>query len=98
MPSPCFRFVPLAFFTSPCVALAGWIHHVIFDLFIGAWEVRDAQRRGDRAFGAVVRRRRAALSSTCFRAGYRRAGRLIDAGVSVALLGAGFRIAWSPVE
>ena len=24
--------------------LAGWIHYLCFDLFIGAWEVRDAQR------------------------------------------------------
>jgi hypothetical protein len=24
--------------------LAGWIHNLAFDLFIGAWEVRDAQR------------------------------------------------------
>jgi len=34
------------FFTSPYAALAGWIHYLAFDLFIGAWEVRDAQRRG----------------------------------------------------
>jgi hypothetical protein len=26
--------------------LAGWIHYLCFDLFIGAWEVRDAQRNG----------------------------------------------------
>ena len=26
--------------------LGGWIHYLAFDLFIGAWEVRDAQRRG----------------------------------------------------
>lgn len=26
--------------------LAGWIHYLAFDLFIGAWEVRDAQRHG----------------------------------------------------
>jgi len=24
--------------------LAGWIHYLAFDLFIGAWETRDAQR------------------------------------------------------
>ena len=24
--------------------LAGWIHYLVFDLFVGAWEVRDAQR------------------------------------------------------
>jgi hypothetical protein len=26
--------------------LAGWIHYLAFDLFIGAWEVRDAQKNG----------------------------------------------------
>lgn len=26
--------------------LAGWIHYLAFDLFIGAWETRDAQRSG----------------------------------------------------
>ena len=26
--------------------LAGWIHYLAFDLFIGAWESRDAQRNG----------------------------------------------------
>lgn len=28
--------------------LAGWTHYLAFDLFIGGWEVRDAQRRGIR--------------------------------------------------
>lgn len=26
--------------------LAGWTHYLAFDLFVGGWEVRDAQRRG----------------------------------------------------
>lgn len=26
--------------------LAGWIHYLCFDLFIGAWEVRDSQKNG----------------------------------------------------
>ena len=26
--------------------LAGWIHYLCFDLFIGAWEVRDSQANG----------------------------------------------------
>ena len=26
--------------------LAGWVHYLAFDLFIGAWETRDAQRNG----------------------------------------------------
>lgn len=33
-------------FQSPYIMLAGWIHYLAFDLFIGAWQVRDAQRRG----------------------------------------------------
>ena len=36
----------MALFTSPHIALAGWIHYLVFDLFVGAWEVRDAQRHG----------------------------------------------------
>ncbi len=33
-------------FTNEWAVLAGWIHYLAFDLFIGAWEVRDAERRG----------------------------------------------------
>jgi hypothetical protein len=33
-------------FADPWLLLAGWIHYLVFDLFIGAWEVRDAQRLG----------------------------------------------------
>ncbi len=35
----------MALFSEPRAVLAGWIHYLAFDLFIGAWEVRDAQRR-----------------------------------------------------
>jgi hypothetical protein len=31
-------------FSDDRALLAGWIHYLVFDLFIGAWEVRDAQR------------------------------------------------------
>lgn len=31
-------------FGDPYMLLAGWIHYLVFDLFIGSWEVRDAQR------------------------------------------------------
>ncbi len=31
-------------FENPYALLAGWIHYLAFDLFIGSWEVRDAQR------------------------------------------------------
>lgn len=34
-----------ALFTDVHVALAGWIHFLAFDLFIGAWIVRDSQRQ-----------------------------------------------------
>ena len=33
-------------FQSPTAVLAGWIHYLVFDLFIGAWIVRDARRQG----------------------------------------------------
>ena len=31
-------------FTSPTAVLGGWIHYLVFDLFVGAWIVRDARR------------------------------------------------------
>ncbi len=31
-------------FANRYVLLGGWIHYLAFDLFIGAWEVRDAQK------------------------------------------------------
>jgi Domain of unknown function (DUF4281) len=33
-------------FDNPWALLAGWAHYLAFDLFVGGWEVRDAQRRG----------------------------------------------------
>ncbi len=33
-------------FRSEWSVLAGWIHYLAFDLFIGAWELRDSQRAG----------------------------------------------------
>lgn len=35
-----------AFFADPRALLAGWVHYLAFDLFIGGWEVRDARGRG----------------------------------------------------
>ena len=35
-----------ALFASDRLLLAGWIHYLAFDLFIGSWEVRDARRLG----------------------------------------------------
>ena len=33
-------------FSDPRALLAGWIHYLVFDLFIGAWIIRDARRQG----------------------------------------------------
>ncbi len=33
-------------FQDPHVVVAGWVHYLAFDLFIGSWQVRDAQRLG----------------------------------------------------
>ena len=33
-------------FQSPTAVLGGWIHYLVFDLFIGACIVRDARRQG----------------------------------------------------
>lgn len=33
-------------FSSPYAVVAGWIHYLAFDLFIGAWEARDGLRLG----------------------------------------------------
>lgn len=32
-------------FTNEWAALAGWIHYLAFDLFVGVWETKDAQNR-----------------------------------------------------
>lgn len=36
----------MALFDTPAGAVMGWIHYLVFDLFVGAWETRDAARRG----------------------------------------------------
>jgi hypothetical protein len=35
-----------ALFGDPYLLLAGWLHYLAFDLFVGSWEVRDAERLG----------------------------------------------------
>jgi hypothetical protein len=35
-----------ALFSQTGLLLAGWVHYLAFDLFIGGWEVRDARRHG----------------------------------------------------
>ena len=36
----------MALFTNPAIALAGWLHYLAFDLFIGAGAVRTARSEG----------------------------------------------------
>lgn len=33
-------------FQDPWALLAGWVHYLCFDLAVGAWQARDARRRG----------------------------------------------------
>lgn len=33
-------------FDVPALLLAGWIHYLIFDLWVGTWQAEDAERRG----------------------------------------------------
>lgn len=35
-----------ALFDHPNGVLVGWSHYLVFDLFVGAWIARDAERRG----------------------------------------------------
>lgn len=35
-----------AFFSHPNGVLVGWVHYLVFDLFVGAWIGRDAERHG----------------------------------------------------
>ena len=36
----------MALFSNPHVALAGWVHYLAFDLFVGAWATRTARAEG----------------------------------------------------
>jgi Domain of unknown function (DUF4281) len=36
----------MALFTDPHIALAGWVHYLAFDLFVGAWATRTARAAG----------------------------------------------------
>ena len=35
-------------FANDRTVLAGWVHYLAFDLFVGCWEVLDAEQRGVR--------------------------------------------------
>jgi hypothetical protein len=34
----------MALFTEPWAVVGGWVHYLVFDLYIGAWQVRDSNR------------------------------------------------------
>lgn len=36
----------MSIFTVPRTVIACWVHYLVFDLFVGAWEARDARRLG----------------------------------------------------
>ena len=36
----------MGLFTDPKATLAGWVHYLAFDLWVGSWEVGDAKTRG----------------------------------------------------
>ena len=36
----------MGLFTDPKSVLAGWVHYLAFDLWVGSWEVGDAHKRG----------------------------------------------------
>jgi len=36
----------MALFNDPSIALAGWVHYLAFDLFVGAWITRTARAEG----------------------------------------------------
>ena len=40
-------------FQNQMMLLAGWVHYLAFDLFIGSWEVRDAQKIGIKHYSIV---------------------------------------------
>jgi hypothetical protein len=35
-------------FQNPALLVAGWLHYLALDLFVGSWEVRDSRRNGIR--------------------------------------------------
>jgi hypothetical protein len=44
----------MALFDAPYGVLAGWLHFLAFDLFVGAWIVEDALRRGVPAWARII--------------------------------------------
>src|SRR5689334_22171525 len=42
-----------ALFSNHWLLLAGWIHYLAFDLFIGSWQVRDSLKHGIPALAVI---------------------------------------------
>lgn len=36
----------MSLFSSPWAVVAGWVHYLAFDLWIGCWELRNSQQNG----------------------------------------------------
>jgi hypothetical protein len=36
----------MSLFTNPWTVVAGWIHYLAFDLWVGCWELRNSQQQG----------------------------------------------------
>lgn len=41
-------------FSDPRTLVAAWVHYLVFDLFVGAWLVRDARREGIHHVAIVI--------------------------------------------
>lgn len=75
-------------FTVPESVLGGWVHYLVFDLFVGAWEVRDARRRSIPHLAVVpclvltlMLGPAGLLAYVALRAGLRKTGTLVEAAV-----------------
>ena len=36
----------LPLYASPGLVVAGWLHYLAFDMFVGAWQLRETARHG----------------------------------------------------
>jgi hypothetical protein len=41
-------------FSDPRALVGAWVHYLVFDLFVGAWMVRDARREGIAHLAIVI--------------------------------------------
>lgn len=42
-----------ALFLNDYAVVAGWVHYLAFDLFVGTWQVEDAKKRGIRHYWLI---------------------------------------------